>query len=293
MDWIETLINGLLLGGLYGRFGAGLAFAFGIMRIVNVAHGEFVVMAAYIGMSLLAFAPVPGWSPLWLVLPVAAITFGIGWVLQALVLNRVLGNDPMPAMLVTFGLSIVIRNALVQIYGADIRAIELGPLQLAGIEIGDLRIGVFPLLVFGVALALFAALHWLMARTTTGRILRATADDREVVQLCGVDFRRTYCAAMGLALALSSVAGLLLAMRSSMSPFSGVERLLIAFETVIIGGLGSVWGTLAGGLVLGVAQFVGLKLNPNSGALLGHAVFFAVLLAAPRGLAGWFARGAR
>lgn len=292
MAWLETLLNGVMLGGLYGLFGIGLAFAFGIMRIVNVAHGEFIVLAAYIGLSLLIVLPI---HPLWLIVPVALISFGLGVLLQIGLLNRVIGrastaqaSDPIPPMLVTFGLSIVIRNGLVELYGADVRAIQMGDLQLAGWQFWGLNVGVFPLLVFAIAVALFAALHGLMKYTAFGRILRATADDREVVQLVGVRQQGVYGVAMGLALALSSVAGLLLAMRSSISPFSGIERLLIAFEVVIIGGVGSLWGTLIGGLVLGVAQLVGLKLNPNSGPLLAHGVFFLILLLAPQGLAGWW-----
>src|SRR5581483_1555991 len=184
--------------------------------------------------------------------------FALGWVLQAAILNRVVGPNPVPGMVITMGLSIVLRNALVKIYGSNIRSIDVGALQDWGIRILGVSIGVLPLLIFFAAIMLFVATNFLLTRTTVGRV---------------------YSAAMGLAVTLSALAGLLLAMRSSFSPFSGAERLLIAFEVVIIGGLGSLRGCFLGGLFLGVVQVVGLRLNPNSGPLFGHLAFFVVLLA--------------
>lgn len=276
MSLVEAVVNGLMLGGLYGLFGLGLALAFGIMRIVNIAHGEFVVLAAYLGMTLLTMTPLP--LPA-VVIAVAASAFALGWLLQAAVLNRVVGPNPVPAMIVTIGISIVIRNLLVKLYGADIHSIEVGSIQNMGVSLFGLTIGVLPLLIFATALALFVGVHLLLTRTTLGRAFRAAADDFEILETLGFNRRRVYNAAMGLAVTLSAVAGLLLAMRSSFSPFSGVERLLIAFEVVIIGGLASLRGCFLGGLFLGVVQVVGLKINPNSGPLFGHLAFFAVLLA--------------
>lgn len=276
MSLVEAVVNGLMLGGLYGLFGLGLALAFGIMRIVNIAHGEFVVLAAYLGMTLLTMTPLP--LPA-VVIAVAASAFALGWLLQAAVLNRVVGPNPVPAMIVTIGISIVIRNLLVKLYGADIHSIEVGSIQNMGVSLFGLTIGVLPLLIFATALALFVGVHLLLTHTTLGRAFRAAADDFEILETLGFNRRRVYNAAMGLAVTLSAVAGLLLAMRSSFSPFSGVERLLIAFEVVIIGGLASLRGCFLGGLFLGVVQVVGLKINPNSGPLFGHLAFFAVLLA--------------
>jgi branched-chain amino acid transport system permease protein len=271
----EAVVNGLMVGGLYGLFGLGLALAFGIMRIVNIAHGEFVVLAAYLGVTLLAVTPLP--LPA-VVVAVALAAFVLGWLLQFTVLNRVVGPNPIPAMVITLGLSIVIRNMLVKLYGADIRSISIGPLQDMGILILGVSIGVLPLLIFATAMALFVGMHLVLRYTTLGRAFRAAADDFEILETLGFNRRLVYSAAMGLAVALSAVAGLLLAMRSSFSPFSGVERLLIAFEVVIIGGLGSLRGAFLGGLFLGVVQVVGLRLNPNSGPLFGHLAFFIVLL---------------
>jgi branched-chain amino acid transport system permease protein len=276
MTLLPTILNGLMVGGLYGLFGLGLAFAFGIMRIVNIAHGEFIVLGAYIGGSILSVTHLP--LPLVIVL-VAAITFGLGWALQTVMLNRMIGPNPVPAMVATMGLSIIIRNALVATFGADIRAIDIGPLQNQGVSIFGVSIGVLPILIFLVAAALFVAMHLLLTRTTLGRAFRAAADDFEILETLGFNRRQVYAVAMGIAVTLSAVAGLLLAIRSSYSPYSGVERLLISFEVVIIGGIGSLRGSFFAGLFLGVVQLVGLKISPNSGPLFGHLAFFLILLA--------------
>jgi len=272
---VEAVLNGFMVGGLYGLFGLGLAFAFGIMRVVNIAHGDFIVLAAYLGVSLLALTPLP---LLVVVVCVALIAFALGWLLQATLLNRTLGPNPVPAMVTTMGLSIILRNAFVKIWGADIRSIDIGALQNKGLDFWGVSIGVLPLIIFAAAAGLFGAMHLLLTRTTIGRAFRAAADDFEILETLGFNRRRIYNAAMGLAITLSAVAGLLLAMRSSFSPYAGAERLLIAFEVVIIGGLGSLRGCFFGGLFLGVVQVVGLRLNPDSGPLFGHLAFFLVLL---------------
>lgn len=288
MSYVEAVLNGLMVGGLYGLFGLGLALAFGIMRVVNVAHGEFVVLAAYFGMTLLAMTPLP--LPL-VVVCVAVAAFAVGWTLQMAVLNRVLGPDPIPGMIITIGLAIVVRNVLVRVYGADIRTIDIGPLQDMGVRFLGMSIGVVPLIIFAVALVLFAGMHLLLKNTTIGRAFRAAADDFEILETLGFNRYRVYSAAMAVAVTLSAIAGLLLAVRSSFAPFSGAERLLIAFEVVIIGGLGSLRGCFFAGLFLGVVQVVGLKVAPNSGPLFGHLAFFIVLLLRQAGLSQLFAWG--
>jgi branched-chain amino acid transport system permease protein len=285
MSWIETIINGTLLGGLYGLFGLGLAIVFGVMRVVNLAHGEFVVLAAYAGVFLAT--AIPGIPPLLLIVPVAALAFAAGYLMQATLINRAMqAPNALSALLTTFGLSVVLRNSMGELFGADPRAIDAGALSQAGFELLGLRIGVYPVLVLLIAVALFGALHWILTRTSYGRIVRATADDREVAQLMGVQPDRVYNVVMGVSLAFAAVAGLLLAMRTSFSPFSGIERLLLAFEVVIIGGLGSFWGALLGGIALGIAQLTGQRIDSNSGALYAHLLFFIVLMIRPAGLAG-------
>ncbi|TMV93256.1 branched-chain amino acid ABC transporter permease [Thioclava sp. BHET1] len=275
MSLLIAIINGVMVGGLYGLFGLGLALAFGIMRVVNIAHGEFIVLGAYLGAALLSVMPLNIFVVVFLV---AIIAFGVGWLLQFSLLNRLIGPNPVPAMIATMGLSIIIRNALVSVFGTDIRAIDLGSLQDAGITLFGVSIGILPLIIFAIAIVLFLAVGALMTRTTIGRAFRAAADDFEILETLGFDRRKVYASAMGLAIMLAAVAGLLLAVRSSFSPYSGVERLLISFEVVIIGGLGSLRGSLIAGIFLGVVQVVGLKLNPNSGPLFSHLAFLLILL---------------
>lgn len=283
MIWVETIINGIFLGGLYALIGLGLGFTFGVMKIVNVAQGDFIVAAAFIGLFLYPWTPV---HPMLVIVPVAIVAFGLGMLLQSLFINRVLGRDQIPQILLTFGLAIVLRNAMVEWFGANSRSIDVGELRFAGFDFLGLRLGVLPAIILGLALLLFIALHYWLHHSRMGRTIRATADDHEVVQLLGVNYRRVYGIAMGIALALSAVAGVLLAMRGSFTPYSGVDRLLIAFEVVIIGGIGSFWGMFAGGMILGVTQLVGLKLDPTSGLMYGHMVFFIILIVAPMGLPG-------
>ncbi len=285
MDWVETIVNGVLLGGLYGLFGLGLALVFGVMRVVNLAHGEFIVLAAYGGTALATMAP--SVSPLLWVLPVAVAAFGVGYGLQALLVNRaVRTGDPLTPLLLTFGLAVVLRNLMVEVFGTDPRALDGGQFTRAGIDLLGLRIGVFPLTSLVIAAMLFFALQWLLARTEWGRVVRATSDNFRIVRLMGVEPNRVYNTVMGLALAFTAVAGMLLALRSSFTPYSGVERLLIAFEVVILGGLGSFWGAFAGGMALGVAQLLGQKIDSNAGSLYAHLLFFVVLILRPTGLAG-------
>nr|WP_316638679.1 branched-chain amino acid ABC transporter permease [uncultured Roseateles sp.] len=285
MAWLETLVNGLLLGGLYALFGLGLALVFGVMRVVNLAHGEFVVLAAYFAAALAQ--QFPGVSPLLLILPVALAAFVLGYALQLLLVNRaVAAGDPLAPVLLTFGIAVVLRNLMVELFGTDPRALDAGALSTAGFELAGLRVGLYPLLVLGLALLAFGALHWLLRHTRFGLVLRATSDHRQIVRTMGVQPQRVYGVVMGLSLVFAAMAGVLLAMRSSFTPFSGVERLLVAFEVVIIGGLGSVWGALAGGLALGVAQLAGQRFDSNAGALYAHLLFFAILLLRPQGLAG-------
>ncbi|PLS20981.1 branched-chain amino acid ABC transporter permease [Neptunicoccus cionae] len=280
---IDILINGLLLGGLYALFGLGLSLIFGVMKITNIAHGEFAIGGAYLVVTAVLFLGVP----LWVAVPVALlVAFGIGFALQLVLINRVLGDDPMPALLTTFGLSIVIQNLLVEVFGADNRALDIGLLATSGISVGGFSIGVFPVIMFTIAIGLFACLHWMLNRSKTGRNVRATSDDPEIVVMMGVDRARVFAMIMGLSAALAALAGILLAMRGSITPFSGAERLLIAFEVIVIGGLGSIWGSLAGGLVLGLVHVIALRLDPSSGPLYGHLLLLLILLARPEGLAG-------
>jgi branched-chain amino acid transport system permease protein len=283
MIWVETIINGVLYGGLYGLLGVGLALIVGVMRVVNLAHGEFIVLSAFVGVSLAGVLPSP--HPLLLLIPVAVIAFGLGFALQALLVNRVVTRpDPFAAILLTFGVAVVMRNLMVEIFGADPRHLPSGRLAQASVSVAGLPIGVLPIVILALSVTLFTTLQLLLTRTRFGRIVRATADNRDVVRLMGVNPGRVYNVVMGLSLALASVAGMLLAVRASFTPYSGVERLLVAFEVVVIGGLGTFWGPLLGGIILGVAELVGLKFDPNAGPLYAHLLFLMAVLVRPNGL---------
>ncbi len=282
LDWINVIVQGVLVGGLYAVFAAGLSLIFGIMRLVNIAHGDLIVLAAYL--ALVAVETL-GIGPLTALLIVAPLMALIGYALQRLILNRALGDDLLPPLLVTFGLSVIIQNGLLEIFSADSRRLQAGAIETASFALmPGVSIGVLPLLSFLAAVAVIGALQFVLYRTALGRAFRATADDPSVAQLMGLDNRHIFALAMALSLAVVAVAGVLLAMRANFDPAIGPARLIFGFESVIIGGLGSLWGTLIGGILLGVAQAVGAEIDPGWQTLAGHLVFLLVLAVRPEGL---------
>jgi branched-chain amino acid transport system permease protein len=282
LDWLGTIIQGVLLGGLYALFAAGLSLIFGIMRLVNLAHGDLIVLAAF---TLLSLATWLGLDPFLATLLAIPAMFVAGFALQHVLLNRALGRDLLSPLLITFGLSIIIQNGLLEVFTADSRRLRLGAIETASIELGgNLAIGVMPLLTLGSAIAVVLLLNLLFYRTALGRAFRATSDDLEIAQLMGIDHHRIYSIAMGIAMVVATIAALYLGIRANFDPTIGPARLIYAFEAVIIGGLGSLWGTLAGGIIIGLAQTVGAKLNPEWQILAGHIAFLVVVVLWPRGL---------
>lgn len=281
MIWVDTVIQGILLGGLYALFATGLSMVFGIMRLVNLAHGDLIVLSAYM---ILFVATVLGLNPFLAVLIAAPIMFGVGWLLQRIILNRVLSEDILPPLLVTFGLSVVIQNALLEAASSDSRRLHAGPIETASIDIGIATLGVMPLLTFASAVIVIFALQQLFYRTELGRAFRATSDDPVTASLMGIKPTRIFSTATGIAMVVVTIAAMYLAIRSNFDPTIGPARLLYAFEAVIIGGLGSLWGTLAGGVIIGVSQTVGAAINPEWQILAGHVAFLVVLIIRPRGL---------
>jgi branched-chain amino acid transport system permease protein len=281
MSWLDTIIQGVMLGGLYALFAAGLSLVFGIMRLVNLAHGDLIVLAAFLILELVTGL---GLNPFLAALVAIPIMFGLGWLLQAQLLNRTLGPDMLPPLLVTFGLSIVIQNALLEGFSADSRRITVGPLESATLALGPINIGVMPLLTFLSSVVVIVGLNQLFYRTSLGRAFRATSDDRVTAGLMGIRPDRIFATATGIAMIVVTVAALYLGTRANFDPTIGPARLIYAFEAVIIGGLGSLWGTLAGGVIIGVAQTLGAAVNPEWQILSGHIAFLAVLLFKPRGL---------
>lgn len=281
MNLLDTLLQGVLLGGLYALFAAGLSLVFGIMRLVNLAHGDLIVLAAFV---ILVLVSALGLNPFVATLVAAPLMFATGWLLQFHLLNRTLGKDMMPPLLVTFGLSIVIQNGLLEGFTADSRRISAGWLETASIPLGPVNAGVMPVLTFASAILIIVMLNQLIYRTSVGRAFRATSDDPVTAGLMGIQPKRIFALATGLAMVVVTIAALYLGTRANFDPTSGPARLIYAFEAVIIGGLGSLWGTLAGGIILGVAQTLGAAINPEWQILSGHLAFLLVLLFKPRGL---------
>jgi len=282
VNWVNAVVQGILLGGLYALVAAGLSLVFGVMRIVNLAHGVLAIVAAYLALEVYDWL---GWHPflaLVLVVPVMAL---VGYVLQRGLLDRALRGGELAPLLVTFGLAIVLQNLLLEQFSADSQRLDVGDLGTQSIRLTDgLSIGWFPLLAAVVGVLVVVGLSQFLSRTRTGRAMRATSDDQEAARLMGIDNRRLYGIATAIALGTVAVAGVFLGSRTTFDPGAGATTLIFAFEAVIIGGLGSLYGTLIGGVVLGVAQNVGAAIDPAYGVLAGHLVFLVILAGRPRGL---------
>ncbi len=281
-SWIDTLVQGMLLGGLYALFALGQALIFGVMRLTNTAHGDFIVLGAFMAFALSSGLGIDPFVAGAILLPLA---FGFGYALQRFPLNGTLGRDPLPSVVVTFGLAIVIQNALQEVFTADPRSIDSKGLNIQSLAINEqLSVGVLPLVILLVAMASAAGLQWMSQRTAIGRAFRAVSDDREVAQLMGLRASHVYALATAIAFVLIALAGTLQAMRTTVAPSDGPALLLFAFEAVIIGGMGSFWGSFAGALILGVTQAIGFRFDPGWGIWFGHLVFLAVLVWRPQGL---------
>lgn len=281
MDWINAIVQGCLLGGLYALFAAGLSLIFGVMRLVNIAHGDLIVLAAYLGLTVTSSLGLHPLLSLLLVVPAMAL---IGYGLQRGILNRTIGDDLLPPLLVTFGLSVILQNGLLEIFSADPQKMNAGALETASIPVGGLSLGVLPVLMFVTAVAVIAGLQWMFYRTALGRAFRATSDNQAIAQLMGLNRAHVFGLAMALSLAVTGIAGVFLGIRTSFDPSIGGGRLIFGFEAVIIGGLGNLWGTLLGGMVLGVSQAIGAQINPGWQLLAGHMAFLVLLAIRPKGL---------
>jgi branched-chain amino acid transport system permease protein len=282
MNWLNIIAQGVLVGGLYAMFAAGLSLIFGVMKLVNIAHGDLIVLAAYVAVVV---TDTLGLNPILSLVCVVPIMAAVGYLLQRGLLNRTLGDDILPPLLVTFGLSVILQNGLLAIFSADSRRLQAGGLEVASVRLADgLSLGVLPLIQFGLAVAVIGGLHLLFYRTALGRAFRAVSDDPRVAQLMGLDNRHVFGLAMALSLAIVAVAGVFMAVRTNFDPATGPARLIFGFEAVIIGGLSSLWGTLLGGILLGVVQAIGAEINPGWQVLAGHVAFLAVLAIRPQGL---------
>ena len=279
MIWLGQIFQGILLGGYYALIACGLSFMFSVMGVINLAHGSFAILAAF---GLWAVAEYAGVSPLvgWIVvLPTMAL---IGVAFQRLVLDRATRAGFLIPVLASFGLSICIDNILFEQFGADTRSLApyIEDLSYDSWELSDgVFVGKLAAYIFLAAVALLGGLQLLLSRTHLGRAIRATAADRDTVGLVGIDAKRINLYATAIAMVTVGIAGAALAMRATFDPYAGAPQLIFAFEAAVIGGTGSLWGTLIGGIVLGVAQSIGAQLNPQGFLIAGHAVFLVVLVA--------------
>jgi branched-chain amino acid transport system permease protein len=281
--WVDGFVQGILLGGLYAQYALGMALMFGVMRIVNITHGDLTVLLALIGITLAASFKIGPWAVLAMLVITGAF---IGWVLQRTILNRVVGADPLPSLIATFGLSVALQNLMLQIWSADTRSLRTGGIEQASFEIGGLYVGLLPLIVLITATVLTAGLDALLRYSRFGRSIRASAADVEAAAMTGVNPKTVYAGATAIAVAILGFAAVFQSLRATVAPADGPYQLIYAFEAVIIGGMGSIWGAFIGAMVLGVAQSIVFRIDPGSGILAGHIVFLMVLALRPQGLLG-------
>ena len=274
---IQQIVNGILLGGVYALVGVGMSMIFGIVQLTNLAHGEFVILSAYLSTTLCTAL---GLHPLLTLIITVPLMFVVGIVLQNLLINRVMARGSEPALLVTFGLSIIIQNALLLIFSADAQRMVTS-FQSMSINLGAIKLPVLNLLVFAIGVVVVVMLDVFMKKTYLGQSIRATSDDTTAASLMGVNVKRTYGIAMGIAMGTAALAGLCVGMPWTFYPTSGSQYLIIAFGVVVIGGMGSIKGTLIAGLVFGLAQVLG---GTNYGMLVSYIVLLVMLIVRPQGL---------
>jgi branched-chain amino acid transport system permease protein len=283
VQWLDGLVQGALLGGLYAQYALGMALMFGVMRIVNITHGDLMILLGLIGISLAARFSLGPWSVLVILVALGA---AIGFLLQRVILDRVVGSDPLPSLIATFGLSIALQNAMLEIWSADTRSLDGGAIAQASFQLGPMFVGVLPVIVLVTATVLTGGLDSALRYTRFGRALRASAADVEAAAMTGVNPRNVYAGATAIAVAILGFAAVFQSIRATVSPADGPFQLIYAFEAVIIGGMGSIWGAFLGAMVLGVSQSIGFRVNPGFGVLAGHLVFLIVLALRPQGLLG-------
>lgn len=284
MPWVNAIVQGIVTGGFYALFACGLSLMFGVMGIINLAHGDLAIIAAYVAIALIPSTHLP---MVWSFVIVVPIFAAGGYLLQRTLLQASIERSPFTALLVTFGLSVIIENVLLEVFSANGQSVSIGTLITNSFNAGSsVTVSYFSVTVLAVAVVVLGGLQLFLSRSGTGRLIRAVADDREAAQLVGASYRHIFGIAAAIAFATLALAGLSYGMLTEFAPTSGVTTLLFAFESVVIGGIGSLWGTLVGGIVLGIAQQIGAQINPEYQVLAGNLVFLAVLAVRPRGLFG-------
>lgn len=277
MNFLQTIVNGILLGGIYALLGVGMSMMFGIVKLTNLAHGEFIIMGSF---GSVVITSALGLDPILSLVITVPLMFVLGMVLQSVLINRVMLRGAEPALLVTFGLSIIIKDLLLLLFTADAQKINVS-YSTSVLKLGSLNISVLNLVVFAISLVTILILTLFLQKTYIGRSIRATSDDTVAAALMGVSVKRTYGIAMGIAMATAAIAGLGVGLRWTFYPSSGADYLLIAFGVVVIGGLGSIPGTLVAGVVFGLAQVIG---GANYGLFISYIVLLIMLAVRPQGL---------
>lgn len=283
MDWVNAGVQGILLGGLYALFAVGLALVFGTMRLVNLAHGDLTILPAYVALMIVNALR---FNPFYSIPITMVIMFAVGYFLQRGLLNLVVQSGDVVGVIVTFGISIVIQNALLLGFTANSQGLDAGVIEDMSITINDrLAIGWLPLMIFILSVLVIAGLQWYLGRTKMGRAFRAVSDDQEAAGLMGINTKHIWAVAMAVALLIVTIGGVMMSIRTTFEPLLGSQRLIYAFEAVIIGGMGSGWGTLMGGVILGLAQTLGAQaFGPPWQVVVGHVVFIIILALRPQGL---------
>ncbi len=274
---MQLIINGLLLGGVYAVMGVGMTMIFGIVKLTNLAHGEFIIIGAYASTLIAAKL---GVDPILTLIITVPLMFIFGMILQSGLINRVMLKGSEPALLVTFGLSIILQDAMLLLFTADARHTG-GSYSSKTFQIGSISIALLDVILLIISLITIIVLAWFLKKTYLGRSIRATSDDTQAASLMGVSVRRTYGIAMGIAMATAAVAGLCVALKWTYYPSSGGSYLLTSFGVVVIGGMGSIPGALAAGFIFGIATVCG---GANYGMLVGYLILIAMLAIRPQGL---------
>jgi branched-chain amino acid transport system permease protein len=279
---INQLVQGVLLGGLYTLFATGLSFSAGVIRFVNIAHGDFIVLACF---ALLTMTTSLGLHPVVAMVLLLPTAFAVGFTLQRFLLQRVVGEKILMVILVTFGLSIIIQNGLLEAYGADTHKVAGGWMETSTIALGPgVNVGLFSVLTFVAAVMVVCSLDLLLYRSGIGAKIRAVSDDVAAADLIGLSSAWVYAVAMGISFVTIGIAAGFMSIWSNFDPSAGPTHLLIAFEVILLGGLGSMWGSLASGVILGLAQTLGARFDVAWQIMAGHIVFLAVLVVRPNGL---------
>ena len=270
---LQALINGLLLGGFYAVMVLGFSVLWGVMGVINLAHGEFLMTGAYLAWFLFTRLSLDPFISLLVIMP---IMFIVGFFMQKFLLNRLLERPPLATLLATFGISIILSNVHKIAYAADPRNVSVA--YSGAFELGALSLPVVKTLIFGIALAMMLGLHLLLQYTRLGKAIRAAAQNKNAARIVGIDIDQIYAITAGICIALTAAAGAMISPTQPIFPFMGQPFTLKAFTITVLGGLGRIPGALLGGMLLGVTEVMVATYVPGIGTNLGVVISLLILL---------------